>query len=89
MLFFFLYYINAVLFNFYSSKNPEKSITGSKKKKASQLFPTLIMNQHIRMISKRSCDTEDWSNDAENAALHIKYIKIENCYFNLQYISQN
>ncbi len=27
-------------------------------------------NQHIRMISERSRDTEDWSNDAENSALH-------------------
>ncbi len=27
-------------------------------------------NQHIRMISEESCDTEDWSNDAENSALH-------------------
>ncbi len=26
-------------------------------------------NQHIRMISEGSCDTEDWSNDAENTAL--------------------
>ncbi len=26
-------------------------------------------NQHIRMISEGSCDTEDWSNDAENVAL--------------------
>jgi len=25
-------------------------------------------NQHIRMISEESCDTEDWSNDAENSA---------------------
>ncbi len=24
---------------------------------------------HIRMISKGSCDTEDWSNDAENSDL--------------------
>ncbi len=23
-------------------------------------------NQSIRMISEESCDTEDWSNDAEN-----------------------
>jgi len=23
-------------------------------------------NQHIRMISEGSCDTEDWSNDAGN-----------------------
>ncbi len=42
------------------------------------------------MISEASCDTEDWSNDAENSALireiHsiLKYIKIENCYFKLQ-----
>ncbi len=27
-------------------------------------------NQDIRMISEGSCDTEDWSNDAENSALH-------------------
>ncbi len=27
--------------------------------------------QHIRMISEGSCDTEDWSNDAENSALII------------------
>jgi len=27
------------------------------------------VNQHIRVISEGSCDTEDWSNDAENSAL--------------------
>ncbi len=27
-------------------------------------------SQHIRTISEGSCDTEDWSNDAENSALH-------------------
>ncbi len=33
-------------------------------------------NQHIRMISEGSCDTENWSNDAENSALitEINYI---------------
>ncbi len=43
------------------------------------MFSTLIIkniswaaNQHIRMISEESCDTEDWSNDAENSALHYK-----------------
>ncbi len=44
------------------------------------------------MISEGSCNTEDWSNDAENTALHhrnklqyiLKYIKIENIYFKLQ-----
>ncbi len=40
------------------------------------------------MISEGSCDTEDWSNDAEySALLHrnyiLKYIKIENCYFTI------
>ncbi len=27
-------------------------------------------NQYIRMISGGSCDTEDWSEDAGNSALH-------------------
>jgi len=41
----------------------------------------------IRMISEGSCDTEDWSNDAENSAfitgIHyiLKYITIENVIF--------
>jgi len=45
--------------------------------------------QHIRLISEGSCDTEHWSNDAENTALitginHILiYIQIENFYFKL------
>ncbi len=38
------------------------------------------------MISERSGDTEDWSNDAKNQLwlkknIILKYIKIENCYF--------
>ncbi len=44
------------------------------------------------MISEGSCDTEDWSNDAENSALNHrnklhfnKYMKIENSYFILKY----
>ncbi len=38
------------------------------------------------MISEGSCDTEDWSNNAENSALItginyiLKYIKIENSF---------
>ncbi len=43
-----------------------------------KMFSTLIIirnvslaaNQHIRMISERSRDTEDWSNDTVNTALH-------------------
>ncbi len=44
-------------------------------------------NQHIIMISEGSCDTEDWSNDAENSALItginyiLKYNQIESSYF--------
>ncbi len=46
-------------------------------------------NQYIRMISEGSCDTEDWSNDAENSALitginySLKYIQIESSYVKL------
>ncbi len=41
------------------------------------------------MISEGSCDTEEWSNDAENTALIteinyiLTYITIENTYFKL------
>ncbi len=31
---------------------------------------SLAPNQYIIMISEGSCDSEDWSNDAENSALH-------------------
>ncbi len=27
-----------------------------------------LTNQHIRMISEGSCDTEDWNNDAEHVS---------------------
>ncbi len=46
------------------------------------------------MISEESCDTEDWSNDAENSALIIGinysllYIHKENSYFKCIHISQ-
>ncbi len=33
------------------------------------MVSTLIINQHIRMLSEGSCDTETWSYDAENTAL--------------------
>ncbi len=72
------FWINAILFNFLLIK--EKSNAGSKKYYAAQQFhywsATLIINQHFRMISEGSCDTEDWSNDAENSALitGINYI---------------
>ncbi len=54
----------------------EKNDQFPQKYEAAQLFSTLIIiwniywaaNQHIRMISEGSCDTEDWSNDDENSA---------------------
>ncbi len=33
------------------------------------MYVSWALNQHIRMISEGSYDTEDWSNDAENSAL--------------------
>ncbi len=75
-------------FTFYESENPK--IYHRSPQKIWSKFPTLIINQRIRIISEGSCDTEDWSNDAENSALiteiHfiLKYIKIENCYLKLQ-----
>ncbi len=47
----------------------------------------MFLEQQIIMISDGSCDTEDWSNDAENSAFrhrnnyNLKHIKIENSYF--------
>ncbi len=40
------------------------------------VLPFSHANQHNRMISEGSCDTEDWSNDAENAALRHRKKKI-------------
>ncbi len=62
------------------------------KKAAAQMFSILIKvrnvswaaSHHVRLdlyhISKGSCDTEDWSNDAENSALHYR----NKCNFNIQ-----
>ncbi len=47
----------------------EKSITGLENNmKQHNNFKT--HNKYIRMTYEGSCDTEDWSNDAENSALH-------------------
>jgi len=40
------------------------------------------------MISERSCDTEDWSDDAENSSITgikyiLKHIQMEKSYFKL------
>ncbi len=48
-------------------------------------------NQHIRVISEGSCNTEDWSNDDENSAVRqginsiLKQFTIENSSFKLLY----
>ncbi len=46
------------------------------KQLSSTTVSTLIKNQYIRIISEESCDTEDWSNDAEIQLCFtlIKYI---------------
>ncbi len=43
---------------------------GFHKKKLSSTF-VFNTDKNIRMISEGSCDTEDWSNDAEMSALPI------------------
>ncbi len=72
---FYQFHINAVLLNFVFIWESWKI----KCIMVSTTFPTLIIinvswaaNQHIRNISEGSCDTEDWSNDAENSALVIQ-----------------
>ncbi len=49
----------------YSSKKKVPHVPKQKQYEAAQH----IINQHIRMISEGSCDTEDWSNNAKNSAL--------------------
>ncbi len=61
----------------YSSKHPEKKNQSSHKKNIEQhncltLIIRNVSNHHIRMISEASCDTDDWSNNAENSALHLR-----------------
>ncbi len=79
---------NAALFNFVSIKYLNKNVSHVPKNNIKQhnSFNIENINQHIIIISDGSCDTEDWSNDAENSALHqinklyLKYIKIGNQY---------
>ncbi len=83
-----LFHRNAVLLDFLFIKVSWKikciAVSPNFFFKLTQLFSTLLImrnvswaaNQYIRMISEESCDTEDWSNDAENTALitEINYI---------------
>ncbi len=45
-------------------------------------------NQHIRIISEGSCDTEDWRNDAENSALHHRNKLHFQIYYNRKQLFQ-
>ncbi len=66
----------------FCSKNPEKNYQISQKycfNIYNNNNVSWAANQHVIMISERSRDTEAWSNDAENSALHnrnILYIEI-------------
>ncbi len=53
-----------LFWNLYSVNNPEKMYHGSLKN-IKHINVSQAVNQYIRMISEWSCDTEDWSNDAE------------------------
>ncbi len=73
---------------FYSSMKPEKNrLSCFQHNNNNNNF--WAANQNIRIISKGSSDTEDWSNDVKNSALItginyiLKYIQIENIYFKL------
>ncbi len=76
--------------SFYSSKNHERN---------NSLIKLTVLNidnnnnnncflsSKLYIFSKRSCDTENWSNAAENSALIteinyiLKYVQIENSCF--------
>ncbi len=57
---------------FYSSKNPEQNVTGSKNIKQQKLFPTLVINQYIRMISEGSYDSEVTADEISDLHYWIK-----------------
>jgi len=51
------------------------------------MFSTLIiMRNYSYYNSKLSCDTEDWSNDAKNSALHHRNKLHFKVYSNRKYI---
>ncbi len=82
----FLFQINADLWIFLFIKESRKKNDSTvlnidnNNNNNNKCFSFANANQHIRMISEGSCDTEDWSNDAENSALiteiNLKYIQI-------------
>ncbi len=101
----FLFQINAVLLNFLfiCESWKIKCITVSTKISCSTTVFNIDNNQKCFLSSKsayyydfwRSCDTEDWSNDAENTALiteinyRLTHIHIENSYLKIDMIFHN
>ncbi len=59
----------------YSSKNVSMNSESLSQNSTTVFFDNnknfffFAVNQYIRMISEGSCDTLDWSNDAENSVL--------------------
>ncbi len=66
---YFYFKINTVLFNFVHRKNHENSITVYKKNIKQHKVSDIDNKSAYWYDFWRSCDTEDWSNDAENTAL--------------------
>jgi len=54
---------------FFSNKYCYFKLSINQKKSIIRRKVSLAVNQHFRMISEGLCDTEGWSNDAENSAL--------------------
>ncbi len=40
------------------------------------MFPKWVINQHFRLISEESLDTEDWSNHAAKALHHRNKLNV-------------
>ncbi len=69
----FLFQINAVNFEIFIHQWILKNmfnIENNEMLKMMKINVSWAPNQPIKMISEGSCDIEDWSNDAENSALH-------------------
>ncbi len=76
-----MYILNKQIFlTFYISKNTEEISHIPKKYEAAQRFPTLIINQHIRMKDHVTLKTGVMMLKIQLCFIGIKYIKIENFY---------
>ncbi len=72
---------------FYLTKNSE-NVSWLSHKYETAVF-NIDNNQHIRMISERSCDTEDWIQHCITGINYIlQYIQIEHRFLNCNTFSQ-